>query len=74
MGARSIDTFPGLRGGLVVYLAFAPEYIVYEELEYDGRAAAHGWPACLDGQDRTGRGADGKLLRHPSLRPLSQRL
>jgi hypothetical protein len=35
--------------GLVVYFAFAPEYIVYKELESDGRAKAEGWPVCLDG-------------------------
>jgi hypothetical protein len=48
--------------GLVVYFAFAPEYIVYKELEYDGRAAAEGWPVCLDGGNWDKRGAGPKAL------------
>ncbi len=48
--------------GLVVYFAFAPEYIVYKELEYDGRAAAEGWPVCPDGQNWAGRSDGPKAL------------
>jgi len=48
--------------GLVVYFAFAPEYIVYKEVENDGRAAAQEWPVCLDGQDWSGRGDGPKAL------------
>ena len=48
--------------GLVVYFAFAPEYIVYKELEYDGRAAAEKWPVCPDGQNWAGRGDGPKAL------------
>jgi hypothetical protein len=48
--------------GLVVYFAFAPEYIVYKELEYDGRAKAKGWPVCLDGGNWDKRGDGPKAL------------
>jgi hypothetical protein len=48
--------------GLVVYFAFAPEYIVYKELENNGSAAAQGWPVCPDGQDWSGRGDGPKAL------------
>lgn len=48
--------------GLVVYFAFAPEYILYKELEYDGRAAAEGWLVCPDGQNWAGRGDGPRAL------------
>ncbi len=48
--------------GLVVYFAFAPEYVVYKELEYDGRADAEGWPVCPDGQNWAGRGDGARAL------------
>ena len=58
--------------GLVVYFAFAPEYIVYKELEYyhfnpdklpQGWAAlSDGWPSCNDGQNWGGRSTDLQTL------------
>jgi hypothetical protein len=41
--------------GLVVYLAFAPEYIVYKELESRG-LLPEGFPSCPDGQSWADRG------------------
>ena len=46
--------------GLVVYFAFAPEYIVYKELEYEDEDGlrARGWPVCRDTGNWTDRGAE----------------
>ncbi len=41
--------------GLVVYFAFAPEYLVYKELEASENLP-QGWPRCDDGQTWKGRG------------------
>ena len=41
--------------GLVVYFAFAPEYLVYKELE-GSQDLPQGWPSCPDGQSWVGRG------------------
>ena len=44
--------------GLVVYFAFAPEYIVYKELEMPNSPLGPipgDWPTCWDKQDWTGR-------------------
>ncbi len=41
--------------GLVVYFAFAPEYVVYKELEASKRLR-DGWPRCDDHQSWEGRG------------------
>jgi len=58
--------------GLVVYFAFAPEYIVYKELEYyhfhpaqlpeDWTALPADWPSCDDTQNWSGRSADLRTL------------
>ena len=56
--------------GLVVYFAFAPEYIVYKELESEGRAAAEGWPECPDDQIWHGRGDGARALMVSALRYL----
>jgi len=50
--------------GLVVYFAFAPEYIVYKELEYSqaGLLSGWGWPVCQDGQNWEGRSTEPTLL------------
>lgn len=49
--------------GLVVYLAFAPEYIVYKELESSGIAQQqYGWPVCSEGPVWIGRSAECQLL------------
>jgi hypothetical protein len=47
--------------GLVVYFAFAPEYIVYKELEMPGNTLGSlgpGWPPCYDGQNWAGRSTE----------------
>jgi len=64
--------------GLVVYLAFAPEYIVYKELEYAafGSSMYGGWPTCTDQADHdlnnwSGRSADLQVLMQGTLEYLS---
>lgn len=48
--------------GLVVYFAFAPEYIVYKELESSAIAQEKGWPVCSEGNMWVGRSAECQLL------------
>jgi hypothetical protein len=52
--------------GLVVYFAFAPEYIVYKELEMSVALPA-GWPRCDDGQNWSGRSQAHKILMSGAL-------
>ncbi len=48
--------------GRVVYFAFAPEYIVYKELESSGTAEEKGWPVCSEGPVWIGRSAECRML------------
>jgi hypothetical protein len=52
--------------GLVVYFAFAPEYIVYKELEMSEELPI-GWPRCDDGQNWSGRSRVLKILMSATL-------
>ena len=47
--------------GLVVYFAFAPEYMVYKQLEWEASLPSD-WPTCLDGQSWKDRGVECKAL------------
>lgn len=56
--------------GLVVYFAFAPEYILYKELEMPGSLIGPlpaGWPSCNDGQNWGGRSDQLRLLMSGAL-------
>jgi hypothetical protein len=50
--------------GLVVYYAFAPEYLVSKEFNLPA------FPACPDGQNFSGRSAEGRILMEGSVRYL----
>lgn len=47
--------------GLVVYFAFAPEYMVYKQLEWEGSLPSS-WPKCPDTQSWQNRGVECKAL------------
>ncbi len=60
--------------GMVVYFAFAPEYIVYKELEMPGNPLGvlpAGWPACDDHQNWAHRSDQLRVLMAGALEYLS---
>ncbi len=60
--------------GLVVYFAFAPEYIVYKELEMPGNPMGvlpAGWPTCDDHQNWAHRSDQLRVLMTGALEYLS---
>lgn len=55
----------GFGKGSVIYFAFAPEYIVYKELEHPSHPLGNmpdGWQGCWDQQDWRGRSTDLRVL------------